>query len=783
MTNEWRPDTVVGGYVIREALGQGRVSLAYLVHPVGDPETRLVLKVALNPRDTASLQHEADVLRRLQDLPSVVELVATGSTEVGQSYLVTELVPTGTRNDGFLSFMDAWAQRLDEAWVLQATVAVLKALSGMHARGVEYADLKPEPFLWNGTQLKIFDFNLSVLHSGPVTAAGIRRDLSLLAEMIVSVLAHTRNIARRSWPVPFPEGEYRLPEPFDLDKEGITHPSLKRLLAWLHAGAYSSAAHAAADAARLAVGDKAWVPEAITDRDTEAAGLLEDLLGHTRLSAADWDTVHRTWGLLGEPSLALSADGGDLGRAAYLLALVAAYWSSPTTLDNNLANEPLPHTASARQRPHILETVTEAVRTAADWHADRRTVLLRATARGSGDSSAMLSALRGEWAVLKQAEGPALEQRLLRTAARLRALQAAGQMPAGDLEAMCARYREVAEALSAVYTGLFTWSPNDGVLHWEAFAEAAPNAVSLHGQALQVRERELESVLDQLRQWINRRRGEFNALAARFRPGSYWGGPEIPDEARLQSAEADLTWWLNLWRQTRDWDMNRPQPPNNLSPLWRQYQRLRLNFTEHKLAAETQAKLAMGAQLDQTQAALKAAKGALHTERLKTQNLMMEVTELGAQAQTHLQAVLQRSQGMQTDAEAIERQLRDLRARVASALPANGGTGCSSLLEPVFKLLRLTAPLKTEEQDQLLHELRQDLNNLDEITSALSADLTAIRSLRSALSELPSLEQQLAEAKIRAVHRSQTVNRHAKHINNQDLRAKVEQAAAEFTRR
>ncbi|MFQ5855713.1 MAG: tetratricopeptide repeat protein [Anaerolineae bacterium] len=152
-------------YAVIRPLGDGYLAHVYLMRDLHD-DAPVVVKV-LNRRHAqadqkaAEFLREADFLQQLADRPEVVDLRAPGKGEivleesirlpctlqeyVGEPYRpLPELVETGLSEQTGLAICRQFASLLDY----------------IHSHSIIYTDLKPEHIYWNGTEIKVIDWNV-----------------------------------------------------------------------------------------------------------------------------------------------------------------------------------------------------------------------------------------------------------------------------------------------------------------------------------------------------------------------------------------------------------------------------------------------------------------------------------------------------------------------------------------------------------------------------------------------------------------------------------------------
>jgi serine/threonine-protein kinase len=162
----------IGSYTVESLIGQGSQGV---VHRARAADGRLVAikvlteKVGTQAEDRARFSREAVAAARI-DHPNVIEAIASGETEDGQLYLVTEL----------LEGRSLAAEIADGGALASARVAAIgaqcaAALARAHLHGVVHRDVKPSNvFVCSGDVVKLLDFGLaSVRGEQPLTAEGI----------------------------------------------------------------------------------------------------------------------------------------------------------------------------------------------------------------------------------------------------------------------------------------------------------------------------------------------------------------------------------------------------------------------------------------------------------------------------------------------------------------------------------------------------------------------------------------------------------------------------------
>lgn len=155
-----------GRYMVVCPLGDGYLADVYLMRDLqtSNPVVVKVLKQRHAHADNkaSDFLREADFLQQLAQRPEVVKLQAPGKGEITldeqtrlpcilQEYVrepyhpLPELVEAG----------------LSEGAGLEICRQFVSLLSHVHTHGIIYTDLKPEHIYWNGTQIKVIDWNVA----------------------------------------------------------------------------------------------------------------------------------------------------------------------------------------------------------------------------------------------------------------------------------------------------------------------------------------------------------------------------------------------------------------------------------------------------------------------------------------------------------------------------------------------------------------------------------------------------------------------------------------------
>jgi len=134
----------LGPYRLLEVLGQGPAATVYRVEHTAQPRRDLTLKLfhhhLADDRDLLRFQAEQRPLTRLSH-PAIARVEATGLSEKGELYLVTEAVSGSPLTE----YCDQRRLSLTERLALFATVC--RALQDAHERGILHRNLRPSNVL------------------------------------------------------------------------------------------------------------------------------------------------------------------------------------------------------------------------------------------------------------------------------------------------------------------------------------------------------------------------------------------------------------------------------------------------------------------------------------------------------------------------------------------------------------------------------------------------------------------------------------------------------------
>ncbi|MDC3962777.1 serine/threonine protein kinase [Polyangium jinanense] len=138
----YAPGDLIGGkYQLQRVLGQGGMGAVWVARNLSldaDVALKLIRRDRATEEAAARLLTEARAAAKLGH-PGIVRVFDFGQTEVGDPYLVMELL-TGES----LSAILARKKRLDPGVALQTLLPVAAALAAAHLKGIVHRDLKPD---------------------------------------------------------------------------------------------------------------------------------------------------------------------------------------------------------------------------------------------------------------------------------------------------------------------------------------------------------------------------------------------------------------------------------------------------------------------------------------------------------------------------------------------------------------------------------------------------------------------------------------------------------------
>jgi eukaryotic-like serine/threonine-protein kinase len=159
-----------GNYHALSLLGEGGMGAVYLAeHPgIGRKVAIKVLRAELDhdPQLLTRFLNEARAANAIRH-PNIIEVLDSGTTERGASYLVMELLEGES-----LSARIKRLSRLDERSAIEIAMQTAAGLGAAHAKGIIHRDLKPDNLFIIPEQsdaarerVKILDFGIAKLHA------------------------------------------------------------------------------------------------------------------------------------------------------------------------------------------------------------------------------------------------------------------------------------------------------------------------------------------------------------------------------------------------------------------------------------------------------------------------------------------------------------------------------------------------------------------------------------------------------------------------------------------
>ena len=158
-----------GNYQAMALLGEGGMGAVYLAeHPgIGRKVAIKVLRSEMDhdPQLLTRFLNEARAANAIRH-PNIIEVLDSGTTDKGASYLVMELLEGEA-----LSARLRRLSRLDEKSAVDIAMQTALGLGAAHAKGITHRDLKPdnlfiipEPTDASRERVKILDFGIAKLH-------------------------------------------------------------------------------------------------------------------------------------------------------------------------------------------------------------------------------------------------------------------------------------------------------------------------------------------------------------------------------------------------------------------------------------------------------------------------------------------------------------------------------------------------------------------------------------------------------------------------------------------
>lgn len=170
---------VIGTYERSKILGEGRFANVYFaVDPQGQLQQEVVIKILRkgceNRQDMRrAFRVESELLRKMQGHPYVPKLIHSGEhMEDGGKrypYMVFEPLPTNAKSlqtiIGEHGSTDGERGMLLEEEALKILIQCCEVLKYTHDKSIVYWELKPEHIFWDGSAIKLIDWNVSFLVS------------------------------------------------------------------------------------------------------------------------------------------------------------------------------------------------------------------------------------------------------------------------------------------------------------------------------------------------------------------------------------------------------------------------------------------------------------------------------------------------------------------------------------------------------------------------------------------------------------------------------------------
>ncbi len=161
----WQPGDIIGDYELLEPIGQGGMSTVFKAQRVNsDTQKPVAIKILSLENNTSELKAkyiaEQHILASLSH-PNIIDFHHGENTEVGDAYIVMELLDEGLSIDAYCK-QQQLGTKLKIALMIQATDAIQFA----HNHLIIHSDLKPSNIMINNSgQLKVLDFGIAKLIS------------------------------------------------------------------------------------------------------------------------------------------------------------------------------------------------------------------------------------------------------------------------------------------------------------------------------------------------------------------------------------------------------------------------------------------------------------------------------------------------------------------------------------------------------------------------------------------------------------------------------------------
>jgi serine/threonine protein kinase len=176
-----KPGDQIGGYVLREQIGDGGVGMVFLAEQIGPVRRRVALKIikpGMDSREVVARFRAEEQALALMEHPNIARAFDAGVTPAGRPYFVMEFVA----GEPLTRFCDARALPPEARLELFATVC--RAVQHAHSKGVIHRDLKPSNILValeEGRPVpKIIDFGIAKAIATPLTPQTLTLDTHFL---------------------------------------------------------------------------------------------------------------------------------------------------------------------------------------------------------------------------------------------------------------------------------------------------------------------------------------------------------------------------------------------------------------------------------------------------------------------------------------------------------------------------------------------------------------------------------------------------------------------------
>ena len=164
-----RGDVIAGRYRLVKKLGEGGMGVVWVAHALSlgvDVAIKLIRTGVADADATSRMAREAQASATLGH-PAIVRVFDHGMTDLGDPFLVMELVPGET-----LGAMLDREKKVDVTTAIKLILPLLDGLRCAHERGIVHRDIKPENVLLardplGRIQPKLLDFGIAKLEHQP----------------------------------------------------------------------------------------------------------------------------------------------------------------------------------------------------------------------------------------------------------------------------------------------------------------------------------------------------------------------------------------------------------------------------------------------------------------------------------------------------------------------------------------------------------------------------------------------------------------------------------------